>query len=73
MTFHAPSKASFVTSFIIAVIAGLSALSPVPYITHYAIWVAILAYIVLATSSGAQTNVARLATQSDRAKVRRTE
>jgi MFS family permease len=51
MTLHAPSKASFVTSLIIAVIAGLSALSPVPYITPYAIWVAILAYIVLAISS----------------------
>ena len=54
MTFHAPSKASFVTSLIIAVIAGLSALSPVPYITPYAIWVAILAYIVLAISSVAK-------------------
>jgi hypothetical protein len=54
MTLHAPSKASFVASLIIAVIAGLSALSPVPYITPYAIWVAILAYIVLAISSVAQ-------------------
>ena len=44
------SKASFVTSLIIAVIAGLSALSPVD-ITPYAIWVAILAYIVLTISS----------------------
>ena len=55
MSLHAPSKASFVASLIIAVIAGLTALSPVPYITPYAIWVAILAYIVLAISSVAQT------------------
>jgi hypothetical protein len=55
MSLRAPSKASFVTSLIIAVIAGLSALSPVPYVTPYAIWVAILAYIVLAISSVAET------------------
>ena len=51
MSFHAPSKAWFVASLIIAVIAALGALSPIPYITTYAIWVAILAYIVLAVSS----------------------
>jgi hypothetical protein len=33
----------------------LGALSPIPYITTYAIWVAILAYIVLAISSLVQT------------------
>jgi hypothetical protein len=51
MSLHAPSKAWFVASLIIAVIAALGALSPIPYITTYAIWVAILAYIVLAVSS----------------------
>jgi len=37
------------------VIAALGALSPIPYITAYAICVAILAYIVLAIGSLAQT------------------
>ena len=55
MSFRAPSKAWFVASLIIAVIAALGALSPIPYITTYAIWVAILAYIVLAIGSLAQT------------------
>jgi hypothetical protein len=55
MNIHAPSKAWFIASLIITVIAVLSALSPIPYITMYATWVAILAYIVLAVSCLAQT------------------
>jgi hypothetical protein len=55
MSIHAPSKAWFIASLIIALIAVLGALSPIPYITTYATWVAILAYIVLAVSSLAQT------------------
>jgi hypothetical protein len=55
MSLHAPSKAWFIASLIIAVIAVLGTLSPIPYITAYAIWIAILAYIVLAISSLAQT------------------
>ena len=55
MNLHAPSKAWFVASLIIAVIAMLGALSPIPYITTYGIWVAILAYILLAVSSLVQT------------------
>jgi len=55
MSLRAPSKGWFIASLIIAVIAMLGALSPVPYITAYAVWVAILAYIVLAISSLAQT------------------
>ncbi len=35
-------------SLIIALVAVFSALSPVPYVTSYGIWVAILAYVVLA-------------------------
>jgi hypothetical protein len=55
MNIHAPSKSWFLASLTIAVIAVLGALSPIPYITTYATWVAILAYIVLAVSSLAQT------------------
>ena len=55
MNLHAPSKTWFIASLIIAVIAVLGALSPIPYITTYGIWVAILAYILLAVSSLVQT------------------
>jgi len=55
MSFYAPSKGWFVASLIIAVIAVLCGLSPIPYISTYGIWVAILAYIVLAIGNLAQT------------------
>jgi hypothetical protein len=45
----------FVASLIIAVISVISALTPIPYIDTYGVWVAILAYIVLAVSNLAQT------------------
>jgi hypothetical protein len=41
----------FIASLIIAVIAAVSVLTPIPYITAYGVWVAVLAYVVLATSS----------------------
>jgi hypothetical protein len=55
MRLHAPSKGWFIASLIIAVIAVVDALSAIPYITAYGIWVAILAYIVLAVGNLAQT------------------
>jgi len=55
MSLYAPSKGWFIASLIIAVIAVLSALLPIPYISTYGIWVAILAYIVLAIGNLAQT------------------
>ncbi len=55
MSLHAPSKTWFIASLIIAVVAALGALSPIPYITSYGIWIAILAYIVLAIGNLAQT------------------
>jgi hypothetical protein len=55
MRLHAPSKGWFITSLIIAVIAVVGALSAIPYVTTYGIWVAILAYIVLAVSNLVQT------------------
>ena len=38
-------------SLIIALVAVFSALSPVPYVTSSGIWVAILAYVVLAVGN----------------------
>ena len=45
---HAPTKGWFTASLIIALVAVMGALSPVPYVTSYGIWVALLAYVVLA-------------------------
>ena len=53
---HAPTKGWFTASLIIALIAVVGALSPpVPYVTSYGIWVAILAYVVLAIGNLAST------------------
>jgi hypothetical protein len=41
--------------WIIALIAVIGALSPVPYLTSYGTWVAILAYVVLAVGNLAST------------------
>jgi multidrug transporter EmrE-like cation transporter len=53
---HAPSKGWFIASLIIAVIALIGALSPIPYLTAYGIWVALLAYVVLVIGNLAQTS-----------------
>jgi len=53
---HAPSKGWFIASLIIAVIALIGALSPIPYITAYGIWLALLAYTVLVVGNLAQTS-----------------
>ena len=55
MRLHAPTKGWFTASLIIALIAVVGALSPVPYVTNYGIWVAILAYAVLAIGNLAST------------------
>ena len=51
MSLHAPSKGWFVASLIIAVIAVVGTFSSIPYVTTYGIWIAILAYIVLAVGN----------------------
>ena len=56
MGLHAPSKGWFIASLIIAVIALVGALSPIPYITAYGIWVALLAYVVLVIGNLAQSS-----------------
>ena len=52
---HAPSMWRFIASLIIAVIAAVSVLTPIPYLTAYGAWLAILAYILLAVGNLAQT------------------
>jgi hypothetical protein len=56
MSLHAPSKGWFIASLIIAVIALIGALSPIPYISMYGIWVALLAYVVLVIGNLAQSS-----------------
>jgi hypothetical protein len=51
MRLHAPTKGWFTASLIIALVAVMGALSPMPYVTNYAAWVAILAYVVLAVGN----------------------
>jgi hypothetical protein len=56
MSLHAPSKGWFIASLIIAVTALIGALSPIPYISAYGIWVALLAYVVLVIGNLAQSS-----------------
>ena len=51
MKLHAPTKGWFTASLIIALVAVMGALAPIPYVTSYAVWVAILAYVVLAVGN----------------------
>jgi len=51
---HAPSLLWFLVSLVIAVIAVFSALTPVPYLSAEAVWVAMLSYILLAVATLAQ-------------------
>ena len=55
MRLHAPSTWWFIASLVIAVIAVVSVLTPIPYVTTYGAWLAILAYTVLAVGNLAQT------------------
>ena len=55
MKLHAPTKGWFTASLIIALIAVIGALSPVPYLTSYSPLVAIFAYVVLAVGNLAST------------------
>jgi len=48
---HAPLRGWFIASLVIGVIAVVSVLTPVPYVTTYGAWVAILAYVVLAVGN----------------------
>jgi Co/Zn/Cd efflux system component len=48
MDLHAPSMWLFVLSVLIAVLAIASTFTPIEYVTKYAFWVAIIAFVVLA-------------------------
>lgn len=48
MNLSAPTQAVFIVSVILAILAVIGVFTPIPVITPYAFWVAIIAYIVLA-------------------------
>jgi hypothetical protein len=48
MKLQAPAMWIFVVALIIAVVAVVGVFTPIPYITLYGFWVAILAFVVLA-------------------------
>jgi hypothetical protein len=55
MKLHAPALWLFVVSLVIAVIAVLGVFIPIPTVTMYGFWVAILAYVVLAVGNVIET------------------
>jgi hypothetical protein len=55
MDLHAPSMWLFVLSVVIAVLAIISTFTPIEYVTNYAFWVAIIAFVVLAFGNVVKT------------------
>jgi len=55
MKLYAPALWLFVVSLIIAVIAVLGVFIPIPFVTMYGFWIAILAYVVLAVGNVVET------------------
>jgi hypothetical protein len=47
MTLNAPSQTLFIVAVVIAVIALLGAIISIPFVTGYAFWILLLAFIVL--------------------------
>jgi hypothetical protein len=48
MTLHAPAMWVFVLSLVLIVLAVVCIFVEIPYLSMYAFWVAVLAYVVLA-------------------------
>jgi hypothetical protein len=48
MTLHAPAMWVFILSLILAVLAVVGIFVEIPFVSMYAFWVAVLAYVVLA-------------------------
>ena len=48
MTLHAPAMWVFILSLVLVVLAVVGVFVEIPYLSVYAFWVAILAYVVLA-------------------------
>ena len=55
MKLYAPALWLFVVSLVIAVIAVIGVFTPIPFVTMYGFWVAILAYVVLAVGNVIET------------------
>jgi hypothetical protein len=48
MTLHAPAMWVFILSLVLAVLAVVGVFVEIPFVSMYAFWIAILAYVVLA-------------------------
>jgi len=48
MTLHAPAMWVFILSLVLAVLAVVGIFVEIPFVSMYAFWVAVLAYVVLA-------------------------
>jgi len=48
MTLHAPAMWVFILSVVLAVLAVVGIFVEIPFVSMYAFWVAVLAYVVLA-------------------------
>ena len=48
MTLHAPAMWVFILSLVLVVLAVVGVFVEIPFVSMYAFWVAVLAYVVLA-------------------------
>ena len=48
MTLHAPAMWVFILSVVLAVLAVVGIFVEIPFVSMYAFWIAVLAYVVLA-------------------------
>ncbi len=48
MTLHAPAMWVFILSLVLVVLAVVGVFVEIPYLSMYAFWIAVLAYVVLA-------------------------
>ena len=48
MTLHAPAMWVFILSLVLVVLAVVGVFVEIPFISMYAFWIAVLAYVVLA-------------------------
>jgi len=55
MNLHVPAMWVFILSLVVAVLAIIGEFTPIPYVTAYGLWVAILAYVVLAAGNLVKT------------------
>ena len=53
MTLHAPAMWVFILSLVLIVLAVVGVFVEIPFISMYAFWIAVLAYVVLALGNSA--------------------